>query len=164
MVATADDLAWGRAQLRAAAASLAAERVAYRADIPLGVMIETPAAAVTADLLAREAAFFSVGTNDLTQYTLAADRGLGELAARYPHDAPAVLRLVEQAADAAARAGIPIGVCGDLAGAPNATPLLAGLGVAELSMAPAAIPVVKERLLSVTLEQARAAARQALGH
>ncbi|HET9220892.1 MAG TPA: putative PEP-binding protein, partial [Roseiflexaceae bacterium] len=99
-----------------------------------------------------------------TQYTLAADRGLGELAARYPHDAPAVLRLIEQAAQAAARAGIPIGVCGDLAGAPNAAPLLAGLGVAELSMAPAAIPAVKERLLNVTLEQARAAARQALGH
>jgi phosphotransferase system enzyme I (PtsI) len=163
MVATPDDLAWGRAQLRAAAEALAAEGLAHRADVPLGVMIETPAAAVTADLLAREAAFFSVGTNDLTQYTMAADRGLGELAARYPHDAPAVLRLIGQAAEAATRAGIPIGVCGDLAGVPDAAPLLAGLGTAELSMAPAAIPVVKERLLQVTLDEARAAARQALG-
>jgi phosphotransferase system enzyme I (PtsI) len=163
MVATPDDLVWGRAQLSAAADALAAEGIAHRSDVPLGVMIETPAAAVTADLLAREAAFFSVGTNDLTQYTMAADRGLGDLAARYPHDAPAVLRLIGQAAEAAARAGIPIGVCGDLAGVSHAAPLLAGLGVAELSMAPAAIPVVKEQLLSVTLEQARAAARQALG-
>jgi phosphotransferase system enzyme I (PtsI) len=161
MVATPDDLAWGRTQLRAAAESLAAEGLAHRANVPLGVMIETPAAAVTADLLAREAAFFSVGTNDLTQYTMAADRGLGELAARYPHDAPAVLRLIGQAASAAARAGIPIGVCGDLAGVPDAAPLLAGLGVAELSMAPAAIPVVKERLRAVTLAEAREAARLA---
>jgi multiphosphoryl transfer protein len=163
MVATPDDLAWGRAQLRAAAESLAAEGIVHRADVKLGVMIETPAAAVTADLLAREAAFFSVGTNDLTQYTMAADRGLGELAARYRHDAPAVLRLIGQAAEAAARAGIPIGICGDLAGVPDAAPLLAGLGVAELSMAPAAIPVVKERLRRVTLGEARAAARRALG-
>jgi multiphosphoryl transfer protein len=162
MVATPDDLAWGRTQLRAAAESLAVEGVAHRADLPLGVMIETPAAAVTADLLAREAAFFSVGTNDLAQYTMAADRGLGDLAARYPHDAPAVLRLIAQAAEAAARAGIPIGVCGDLAGMPDAATLLAGLGVAELSMNPAAIPAVKERLSSLTLEEARAAAHRAL--
>jgi phosphotransferase system enzyme I (PtsI) len=125
-------------------------------------MIETPAAAVTADLLARDAAFFSVGSNDLTQYAMAADRGLGELAARYPHDAPAVLRLIGQAAEAATRAGIPIGVCGELAGVPNAAPLLAGLGIHELSMAPAAIPLVKERLRAVTLEEARAAAQQAM--
>jgi phosphotransferase system enzyme I (PtsI) len=163
MVATLDDLAWGRAQLRAAAEALAAEGVAHRADVKLGIMIETPAAAVTADLLAREAAFFSVGTNDLTQYTMAADRGLGDLAARYPHDAPAVLRLIGLAAEAAARASIPIGVCGDLAGAPDATPSLVGLGINELSMAPAAIPVVKERLRGITLHEAREAARQAMG-
>jgi phosphotransferase system enzyme I (PtsI) len=162
MVATPEDLAWGRAQLRAAADALAAEGIAHRADIKLGIMIETPAAAVTADLLAREAAFFSVGSNDLTQYTMAADRGLGDLAARYPHDAPAVLRLIKQASEAAKHAGIPIGICGELAGIPEAAPLLAGLGIDELSMAPAAIPLVKERLRSATLEQARAAAHQAL--
>ncbi|HEX9372018.1 MAG TPA: phosphoenolpyruvate--protein phosphotransferase [Roseiflexaceae bacterium] len=161
MVATLDDLRWGRAQLAAAAESLAAAGVAHRADIPLGIMIETPAAAVTADLLAREAAFFSVGSNDLTQYTMAADRGLGDLRQRYPHDAPAVLRLIAQAAEAAARAGIPIGVCGELAGEPDAAPILAALGVAELSMAPASIPLVKERLRAITLEQARELARAA---
>ncbi len=101
MVATPDDLRWGRTQLQAAAAALAADGVEQRADVKLGIMIETPAAAVTADLLARDAAFFSVGSNDLTQYTMAADRGQAELAARYPHDAPAVLRLIHQAAAAA---------------------------------------------------------------
>lgn len=163
MVATPADLAWGREQLRAAAASLAAAGIAHRADVRLGVMIETPAAAVTADLLAREAAFFSIGSNDLAQYTLAVDRGAAELAARYPHDAPAVLRLIGQAAAAAAQAGIPIGVCGELAGMPDVAPLLAGLGVNELSMAPASIPLVKERLRTYTLAQAQAAAQQALG-
>jgi phosphotransferase system enzyme I (PtsI) len=162
MVATPADLAWGRAQLQAAAESLAGAGVPHRVDIRLGVMIETPAAAVTADLLAREAAFFSVGSNDLTQYAMAADRGLADLAARYPHDAPAVLRLIAQAAEAARRAGIPIGVCGELAGVPEAAPVLAGIGVNELSMAPAAIPAVKERLLEATLEQARELANQAM--
>src|SRR5204862_7252486 len=109
MVATLDDLRWGRAQIQAAAASLTAEGVEHRADVRVGIMIETPAAAVTADLLAREAAFFSIGSNDLTQYAMAADRGQADLAARYPHDAPAVLRLIAQATQAARRAGLPIG-------------------------------------------------------
>jgi phosphotransferase system enzyme I (PtsI) len=125
-------------------------------------MIETPAAAVTADLLAREAAFFSIGSNDLTQYAMAADRGLADLAARYPHDSPAVLRLIAQATEAARRAGIPIGVCGELAGVPSAAVLLAGLGLNELSMAPASIPIVKERLRQITIEQARDLAKDAL--
>ena len=163
MVATPEDLAWGRAQLRAAAVALASEGISHRADVKLGVMIETPAAAVTADLLAREAAFFSVGSNDLTQYAMAADRGLGEFVKRYRHDAPAVLRLIAMAADAARRAGIPIGVCGELAGVPGAAPLLAGIGVDELSMAPAAIPIVKQRLLEITQTQAQALARAAMG-
>jgi len=161
MVATLDDLRWGRAQLAAAAAALAAAGVPHRADVRLGIMIETPAAAVTADLLAREAAFFSIGSNDLAQYAMAADRGLADLAARYPHDAPAVLRLIDQAANAAKRAGIPIGVCGELAGVPAAAVLLAGLGLNELSMAPARIPRVKERLSELTLDQAQAQARAA---
>ncbi|HEU4329155.1 MAG TPA: phosphoenolpyruvate--protein phosphotransferase [Roseiflexaceae bacterium] len=160
MVATPADLAWGRAQLRAAAEALAAEGLAHRADVPLGAMIETPAAAVTADLLAHEADFFSVGTNDLTQYAMAADRGLGELAQRYPHDAPAVLRLIRQAVEAAGRAGIPIGLCGDLAGVPALAPALVGLGIHKLSLAPALIPLVKEQLREVSQEEAQAAARR----
>jgi phosphotransferase system enzyme I (PtsI) len=162
MVATPGDFAWGRAQLHAAADALAGEGIPHRADAKLGIMIETPAAAVTADLLARDAAFFSVGSNDLTQYAMAADRGIGDFGRRYPHDAPAVLRLIAQAAEAAHRAGIPIGVCGNLAGEPDAAPILAGIGIDELSMAPSAIPIVKERLLGVSSADAAAAGRAAM--
>jgi phosphotransferase system enzyme I (PtsI) len=161
MVATPEDLAWGRAEVRAAARSLEAAGVDHHAEAPLGIMIETPAAAVTADLLARQAAFFSIGSNDLTQYTMAVDRGLTDLAARYPHDSIAVLRLIADVAEAAQRAGIPVGVCGELAGVPAIAPLLAGMGIHELSMAPASIPAVKECLLGITLAEAQEAARQA---
>lgn len=161
MVATLDDLRWGRAQLEAAAAALAAEGVPHRADVRVGIMIETPAAAVTADALAREAAFFSIGTNDLTQYAMAADRGQPDLARRYPHDSPAVFRLIAMAAEAAHRAGIPIGVCGDLAGSPAAAAAFAGLGIDELSMSPPDIPKIKEKLLGITPADAEAAAAHA---
>jgi phosphotransferase system enzyme I (PtsI) len=163
MISTPEDLAWGRAQLQQAAASLTDEGIEHRADFPLGAMVETPAAAVTVDLLAREAAFLSIGSNDLTQYTMAADRSMSDLANSYPHTSPAVLRLIAQAAAAASSAGLPIGVCGELAGVPDAALLLAGLGITELSMAPALIPLVKERLLAATLAEAQQAARQATG-
>lgn len=162
MIATLDDLRWGRAQLQAAAAALAAEGTPHRADLKLGIMIETPAAAVTADLLAREADFFSVGSNDLTQYAMAADRGHPDLAALYPHDSAAVLRLIGMAAEAARAAGIPIGVCGELAAELSATPILAGLGIDELSMNPPQIALVKEQLARFTPEQAQDLARAAL--
>lgn len=162
MVATPDDLAWGRARLKEAAAQLEAAGVPHRADVPLGVMIETPAAAVTADLLARQAAFFSIGSNDLAQYVLAADRGAGDLAQRYPPDAPAVLRLIDMAATAALRAGIGVSVCGEIAGIPEIAPVLVGMGIAELSMAPALIPATKERLSEISFDQAQALARRAL--
>lgn len=162
MVATLADLRWGRAQLQQAAAALAAEGTPHRADVPLGAMVETPAVAITADLLAREAAFFSVGSNDLTQYTMAVDRGLEDLAAAYPHDSLAVLRMIDAAARAANEAGIPIGVCGELGGVPDVAPLLAGMGVHELSMAPALLPLVKERLRGMTFAEAQQAARARL--
>jgi phosphotransferase system enzyme I (PtsI) len=162
MIATPADLAWGSMQLRAAAESLAVDDIPHRADVPLGIMIETPAAAMTADLLARDAAFFSIGSNDLTQYAMAADRGNAELADAYPHDSIAVLRLIAQAATAAHAAALPIGVCGELAAAPDIAPLLVGLGIDELSMVAGAVPIVKERLLAFTREEAQAAAKQAL--
>lgn len=159
MVATVEDVVWAREQLRLVAAALEAEGIAHRADVRLGAMIETPAAAVTADLLAREVAFFSVGSNDLTQYTMAADRGLAQLVARYPHDSAAVLRLIQQTAAAAKRAGILCGVCGDLAGTPAIAAALAAMGIDELSMAPALIPVVKEHLRGITFAEAQARAQ-----
>ncbi len=163
MVATTADLAWGRQQLAQAADQLAASGTPHRADVPLGVMIETPAAAAIADLLAREAAFFSIGSNDLTQYTLAADRGQAALARRYTHTDPAVFRLIELAAQAARRARIPLGICGDLGGTAGAVAALGGLGLDEISMAPALIPAIKAQLRQVTPAAARAAAAAALG-
>ena len=128
----------------------------------VGVMIEIPAAALAAPHLARVAAFFSVGTNDLTQYTLAADRGnehLGDLA-----DAlhPSVLRLIAMTVEAGAASRIPTAVCGELAADPAATTLLLGLGVEELSMSPPAIPSVKEAVRAVDLDGADALASKAL--
>jgi len=130
--------------------------------VEVGVMIETPASAVLADRLVTVADFLSIGTNDLTQYTLAMDRGHPQLAARLDALHPAVLRLIGGAAQAAAGAGRMVAVCGGLASEPLAAPLLVGLGVRELSAVAAVIPQLKARLSRVTLEDCRALARQAL--
>jgi phosphotransferase system enzyme I (PtsI) len=117
---------------------------------------------VTADLIAREAAFFSIGSNDLAQYTLAADRTSADISTRYPQHSAAVLRLIAQTAGAAARAHLPVCVCGEIAGIPELAALLVGLGVFQLSMNPASISGVKERLSETALAEARAAARSVL--
>jgi multiphosphoryl transfer protein len=129
--------------------------------LPLGVMIETPAAALLADQLAAEVDFLSIGTNDLAQYTLAMDRGHAELAARIDGVHPAVLRLIRAVCDAAARQRRPVAVCGGLASDPDAVPLLIGLGVTELSAVPAAIPRIKSRLSALSLADCRALAHEA---
>ncbi|NOK60639.1 MAG: phosphoenolpyruvate--protein phosphotransferase [Chloroflexi bacterium AL-W] len=162
MVATPQDFSWATQQLTVVAEALQSEKIAHRADVPLGIMIETPAAAITADILAKDVSFFSIGSNDLTQYTMAADRGLAELVQQYPHDAPAVLRLIACAVEAGKQAGIPVGVCGELASEPEAAIILAGLGVDELSMTAVAIPEVKERLLAITRDEACRAAQRAV--
>jgi phosphoenolpyruvate-protein phosphotransferase len=130
--------------------------------VALGVMIETPAAAVLADQLARQADFFSVGTNDLAQYALCMDRVNPALAARLDGLHPAVLRLMAQAAHGAARHGKWVGVCGAMASDPLAVPLLIGLGMTELSASPAAIPQIKAVVRRLSLAQCRATAQAAL--
>ena len=132
------------------------------APIELGVMIETPAAAVMSDRIAAEADFLSIGTNDLTQYTLAMDRGHPELAARLDALHPAVLRLIARTADGGISHGRRIAVCGGLASDPTAAPILIGLGVQELSMVPSVIPQLKALIGSVSVEMCRELARQAL--
>ncbi|HWW60554.1 MAG TPA: phosphoenolpyruvate--protein phosphotransferase, partial [Thermoanaerobaculia bacterium] len=129
---------------------------------PLGVMIETPASALLAGALAEVADFFSIGSNDLSQYTLAMDRGHAELAAQLDALHPAVLRLIRISADAARAARRPIAVCGGLASDPLAAPLLVGLGVDELSAVPSVIPELKARLRAIRLDDCRALAEQAL--
>jgi phosphotransferase system enzyme I (PtsI) len=126
---------------------------------PLGVMIEVPGAALAADALAAEADFFALGTNDLIQYTLAIDRGDEQVAHLYDPLHPAVLRLIQFAIEAANRAGIPISVCGEMAGDPRFTALLVGLGLRELSMAPSNIPRVKQRIRAMDIIAATRRAR-----
>jgi phosphocarrier protein FPr/phosphocarrier protein len=133
-----------------------------RIDTLLGAMIETPAAALLAEQLARECDFFSVGANDLAQYALAMDRGHPGLASIIDALHPAVLRLMAQACEGAKRHSRPIGVCGAIASDPLAAPLLLGLGLDSLSVAPAAIAQVKARLRSVRLDECREAARECL--
>jgi phosphoenolpyruvate-protein kinase (PTS system EI component) len=150
MVATLDELRAARAAVERAVATTGAD-----ARPEIGIMIEVPAAALAARHLATEVDFFSVGTNDLTQYTLAADRGNALVAPIADPLHPAVLRLIGMAAEAAADRGCWTGVCGELAGDPGATAVLLGLGVRELSMGSPAIPLVKEAVRAVDLERAR---------
>jgi phosphotransferase system enzyme I (PtsI) len=126
---------------------------------PLGVMIEVPGAALAADALAQEADFFAIGSNDLTMYTLAIDRGEEQVAHLYNPLHPAVLRLIQFATEAALRARIPISVCGEIAGDPRYAPLLIGLGIRELSMASPSLPRVKQRVRSLEFLSAARCAR-----
>jgi phosphocarrier protein FPr/phosphocarrier protein len=134
----------------------------YREPVALGAMIETPASAVMADRIAREADFLSVGTNDLTQYTLAMDRGHTELAARLDALHPAVLRLIAKAVEAARVHSRTVAICGGLASDPVAVPILIGLGVHELSMVPAVIPQLKALIATLNVEDCATLATNAL--
>ncbi|MEQ8735928.1 MAG: phosphoenolpyruvate--protein phosphotransferase [Rhodospirillaceae bacterium] len=127
---------------------------------PLGIMIEIPGAALAADALAAEADFFAIGTNDLTQYTLAIDRSDETVAHLYNPLHPAVLRLIQFSAEAAAAAGIPVSICGEMAGDERLTPLLLGLGITELSMAAGSIPRVKKRVRALNLSAVSGRARR----
>jgi multiphosphoryl transfer protein len=157
MITDADEVAAVRSLLDAACAELGRSQ-----PIALGVMIETPAAAMLADRLAAVADFLSIGTNDLTQYTLAIDRGHPQLAARLDALHPAVLRLIERTASAARARGRLTAVCGGLASEALVAPLLVGLGVEELSAVPAVIPQLKARLSRVSLADCRSLAQRAL--
>lgn len=139
LVTTVSEVRRVRELLESTKAELRRENIEFRDNIPVGVMIETPAAAMTADLLAKEADFFSIGTNDLTQYTMAVDRGNSKVSALYSHYNPAVLRLIKQTAEAANRAGMPVGMCGEAAGDKAFIPLLIAFGLHEFSVTPAAV-------------------------
>ncbi len=162
LVTRLDEVERTRAFVAEEAEGLRKSGVEAAASVPVGVMVETPAAAVMADRLAEISDFLSVGTNDLTQYTLVVDRGNARLADRFtPHD-PSVLRLLKLVAEAARAAGKPASVCGEMASEPLSAFLLLGLGYDTLSVAPPALPLIKWLIRQVTMERARAAADAAL--
>ena len=156
MIATLDEWRTARAILEEERQRLDAPR------IEAGIMVEVPSAALLAEQFAREVDFFSIGTNDLTQYTLAMDRGHPRLAPQVDGLSPAVLRLIEQTVGAARKHGRWIGVCGGIAGDPQAVPLLVGLGVGELSVSVPAIPALKAQIRRLRLGECRALAQAAL--
>lgn len=131
---------------------LDAEKIPYK-KVPIGIMVETAAAAITADCLAKVSDFFSLGTNDLTQYTLGVDRENSAVSPIYDEFNLAVLRLITNTIDAAKKAGIPLSVCGEMAGRNDSVLVLAGLGIRNLSMSPKLIPNVKELLSQFTIKE-----------
>jgi len=162
LVTRLDEVERTREMMHEEAARLESAGIPTGKSVPLGVMVETPAAAILADRLAEISDFLSVGTNDLTQYTLVVDRGNARLADRFtPHD-PSVVRLLKLVAEAARAAGKPVSVCGEMASEPLSAFLLLGLGYETLSVAPPALPFIKWLIRQVTTAQARAAADAAL--
>ncbi|MDR0993092.1 MAG: phosphoenolpyruvate--protein phosphotransferase [Verrucomicrobiota bacterium] len=162
MVSRIADVQDANAFLSECKAELRAEKKAFNAEIEVGVMIEIPSAALCAEWMAPLVDFFSIGTNDLVQYTLAVDRVNERVAHLYEPTHPAVLKLIRQTVDAGRRQGIWTGVCGEMAGNPILTPLLLGLGVQELSAVPMAVPLVKNVIRQMNLSEARALAEEAL--
>jgi len=146
----------------ATAKELAREGAAFDRNLPIGVMIETPSAALSTDHLAESSSFFSIGTNDLIQYTFAADRENEDVAHLYHPLHPAILRLLKSAIDGASGARKPISICGDMAGDPAFTWVLLGLGLRSLSMSPRLIPAVRSIISASRLDEMEALAAHAL--
>ena len=150
------------AQLEAAKAECRRRGQSFREDIPVGIMIEVPSAAMIADILAPKVDFFSIGTNDLIQYTIAVDRGNERVAYLHEPFHPAVVRLVKKVIDDGHAAGIPVSMCGEMASDPFAAVVLLGLGLDEFSMSAVSVPDVKRTIRSIGFAEARAVADEVL--
>lgn len=161
MIGSMDQLREAKALLREQEQTLQAEGVPT-GPVKVGMMVEIPAAAVLAEEFAKEVDFFSIGTNDLTQYTLAVERGNAAVAHLYAPEHPAVLRLIAMTAQAAAERHIPCGMCGEAAGDPKLAPAFVGMGVNELSMSPRRVPAVRKLLSGLTMDECRQAAEKLL--
>ena len=162
MVSTLMELRQCKMILAEVKEDLEEEGIAFNPKLPVGTMIEVPSAAILAEHLAREVNFFSIGTNDLTQYTLAADRTNETVATLYNPGDPAVLRLIQLVVDAALKHRIDVNVCGEMSGEPIYTMLLLGMGLKQLSVTPHNIPEIKKIIRSVSLEEASHVTEEAL--
>ncbi|MEI6278890.1 MAG: phosphoenolpyruvate--protein phosphotransferase [Verrucomicrobiae bacterium] len=163
MISGLEELRQANAILEESKAELAARGVPFHPYIEVGIMIEIPSAVLSADHLAREARFFSIGTNDLIQYSIAVDRGNENIAHLYNPTHPAILRMIKMVVDAARANGIWTGVCGEMAGDILLTPLLIGLGVDELSATSAVVPRIKKAVQSLDASRCEALVQQVLG-
>jgi len=157
------ELRHARSIVRDVMEDLDEEGIEHRNDISIGIMVETPSCAIQAEAFAKEVDFFSIGTNDLIQYTLAVDRGNERVASLFTAAHPAVLKLIQQVIQAAEQRGMPVSLCGEIAGDPQFTLLLMGMGLRIFSCAPPAIPKIKKVIRSGTLRQARKVARKVMG-
>ncbi|MDI6774856.1 MAG: phosphoenolpyruvate--protein phosphotransferase [Verrucomicrobiota bacterium] len=162
MIGNLGEVARANELLAECKAELTRERTPFHADIEVGAMIEIPSAALTANMIAEHVKFFSLGTNDLVQYTLAVDRVNERVAYLYEPTHPAVLELIRRTIEAGHRHKLWVGLCGEMAADPMLTMLLLGMGVDELSVAPAAVPIVKDAVRRVTYSEAQELARIAL--
>jgi len=162
MVSGLDELNQANALVEEYKAELRAENIPFDENLEIGVMIETPSAVIVADSLAKRLKFFSIGTNDLIQYSLAVDRMNEKIAHLYEPTHPAIVRLIKATVNAAHQHQIPVSVCGEMAGDPVLTPLLLGLGIDELSAAPAVVPSIKFIIRRLKLSEAQALAEFAL--
>jgi phosphotransferase system enzyme I (PtsI) len=163
LVTRVEEVLESKAIVEEEAASLKAAGIRAAETVPVGVMVETPAAVLIADRLAEVSAFFSVGTNDLTQYTMAVDRGNARLADRFTPHHPSIIRQLQRVVEVGRAAGIPVSVCGEMASEALSAVLLIGLGYERLSVSPPALPLVKWVARTVPDDAARRAATAALG-
>jgi phosphotransferase system enzyme I (PtsI) len=162
MISRVEELRQAKLLLNQAKEELAHEGIPFDPNIQVGTMIEVPSAALTADILAKESDFFSIGTNDLIQYTLAVHRVNEGIAHLYEPLNPAILRLIRQVIEVAHSAGIWVGMCGEMASDPLVVPILLGMGIDELSMSPIAVAEVKKIIRSLTIEEAKKIMNNAL--
>jgi len=162
MITTVEELVTARALFERVYNELRDKNVAIPAHVPVGMMVEVPSAAIMAAELARSADFFSIGANDLLQYTLASDRTNTSVSHLYNPLQPSVLRLIHQIAEAGRNAGKPVAVCGEIAGDIRLAPILVALGIDELSMTPAALPSVRSTLSQLSATTLTTMAQQVL--